>query len=100
MVRGDHTQRKTASQDAALFLAEENQRQRRLLKTQGEQVEHVSQRALSARRDADMAAEKKKAMEEKETAQRAAADAKSASWAHHRDVVQKILVARVATESM
>ena len=82
--------------DAALFLADENERQRRLLETQGEQLKHVTQRALMATREADKAEEEKnRALEEMKSAQRAADDAKNASWAQHQDVVQRAQLARV-----
>ena len=74
--RGDHTPRGRVGPNVAKFLAEENERQRRFLATQAEQFKHMSQRALSARREADVAeVEREQAHKDLEAAQRDASDA-------------------------
>ena len=84
------------------LLVEENERQQRLLATQAEQVKHVSQRAISARREADVAAaEREQALKDLEAAQRDASDAKNASWLHREYAEQRTQqAAEVATGSM
>ena len=69
-VRGDMTPRKTAAQEAVEHLSKENEEQRRVIQTQVEQVRHVSDVALKAKRDAELAeAAKKKAYEDAQQAQ-------------------------------